>query len=203
MMARYCVGLVASIRHTADPPGAWMVATSDKGPSKVKSDASSSGAPMRLIRTARVWGPRGVFLVGAMLVHFNITSCGAVPGHSMVMPERSGGVEGGITTQATVLAGDRAASVPRRGSSADQATALYQTRFQDPGGVSFPLATVICSPRASLIRSTCQPGVMASKVSTGGPMVSRSLAASSTRTRWRSMRRTRGPLRVSIRILER
>ena len=160
---------------------------------------SSRGAPTRRTRIESVWLPIGVLGTGAALLHFSSTSVMAPPGHSMTMAERSGGVGGGTTTQAAVLAGERAPSVPRSRSASDQAATRYQTRFHEPAGVSVPLALAMCMPSASLVCATLQPTVDGSTVSSGGPMVSSSFAASSTRTRCRCSRRTRGPLRVAMR----
>src|SRR5688500_13205039 len=203
MIARYSAGLVPSSRHAPESLAGCTSGSSDSGPSNATSGASPGGAPTRRALIVIVWCPSGVFDTGALLVHLSSTSAGAVPGQSIVIAERSGGVGGGMTTHADVLAGERAGSVPRSRSASDQGAARYHTRFHEPDGVSTPLAVTMCVPSSSVVDATFQPGVDASSVSTGGPIVSSSLAASSTRTRCRSIRRTRGPLRGALRSCQR
>src|SRR5262245_51629782 len=111
---------------------------------------------MRFARMVIRCAPTGVFFRTAALVHNRSTSGGEVPGHCMVMGDRSGEVAGGTTTHALPLAGDRVPSVPRSWSSPDHATARYQTRCHDPDGVSVPVAWTIVVPSPSVDLSTCQ-----------------------------------------------
>src|SRR5262249_41148411 len=131
-IARYWTGLVPSMRQAPEPLAGCAAPSSASVPSKAMIGGSAAGAPMRVARMAMRCEPTGVFFLTAALDHSSRTSGGSVPGHCIETGDRSGGVGGGTTTHALLLAGDRAASTPRNRSSPDHATARYQTRFQDP-----------------------------------------------------------------------
>ena len=132
---------------------------------------------------------------GARPTQQDVGRQGAGPRHGD-RQRRSGGVDGGTTTRALLpwatarpacRATDLGPTTRRRGHRRASTTPAACGAGRSGDRRAERVGDLLHLPRRRVI---------ASSESSGGPIVSTSLAASSTRTRWMSMRFTRGPLRV-------
>ena len=178
--SRYCVvpASGSAIRHAPESAAGAVVGRRSSG-----SSTESMGVLPALAWARSSCGPSAVGCQGAVLENCTSTRSGEPPGQTAVSGERSGAAAGGITTETAAEGSERPASVPSSSSAVPQATARYQTRFQEPPGSSWPVARCRLTPSGAGSGSMVQPLPLPEMVATGGPMASSDRTAASARVR--------------------